>query len=869
MGGRGFDPKEPYSLDLMRPQTPMMQQYFQAKAAHPGVLIAMRVGDFFEFYGEDAEQASAAMEITLTGRDDGANGRIPMAGVPFHAIDKYLAKALQAGLKVALMEQVEDPKLTKKLVRREVTRVLSPGTIVEESLLQGSGSAFLAGLCIQDGKAGLAVLDPSTGEFMVTEIEGEKLEEKLLQELARLKPAELIAPKVEGGVADLAQQGLGIPHSAKDHPSASQAERRLLGHFKVNSLEGFGLGRQTGAVIAASMVLDYAAASGLQLGHIDTLTTYSIEGFMKLDPATRRSLELTQNFQDGTRKFTLLSVIDCTKTPMGTRLMRRWIEQPLLDLKEIKERQDAVARLIEQVIVRGDLRDHLGKLGDLERLVGRCATGLASPRDLGGLRNALLTLPLLDEVLRKVALGRLHLLRDQIDSHRELAFKLHQALVSEPPFTLREGGIFQQGYDIELDKLRQLKAKGREYIAALEQKEREATGIDRLKVGFNSVFGYYLEVPRSQSDKTPNTYIRKQTTANAERYITAELKEHESAVLGAEEKLNTLEAELFVSLRNEVARQSSGLLKSARALAELDCLVSLAETAVRRDYVRPDVLEEDRLEITSGRHAVVEAQEGLFVPNDLHLDEDRRVMILTGPNMSGKSTYLRQTALIVLLAQIGSYVPAKSATIGLCDRIFTRIGAKDELALGQSTFMVEMIESSNIMNNATRRSLVVLDEVGRGTSTFDGLAIAWAMVEHLSETGAKTLFATHYHQLNNIADQITNVFNCRVAVEEYGDEVVWTHRVLPGGTDRSYGIQVARMAGMPQGVLARATEVLSGLEEKDSAPVAVGPSLQRVQLTLFDVEDPVVVQELKKLDLNRLTPVEALMKLDEWKKRLK
>lgn len=847
----------------------MMQQYFQAKAAHPGVLIAMRVGDFFEFYGEDAELAAPAMEITLTGRDDGANGRIPMAGVPFHAIEKYLAKALQAGLKVALMDQVEDPKFTKKLVRREVTRVLSPGTIVEENLLQGSGSAFLAGLCIQDGRAGLAILDPSTGEFMVTEIEGDRLEEKLLQELARLKPAELITPKTESQVPDLAQQGLGIPFSHKDAPAPNQAERRLLGHFQVSSLEGFGIARQSGAVIAASMVLDYAAASGLQLGHVDTLTTYSVEGFMKLDPATRRSLELTQNFQDGSRKFTLLSVLDCTKTPMGSRLMRRWIEQPLLDLKEIKDRQDAVSRLLDQVIVRGDLRDHLAKLGDVERLVGRCAAGLASPRDLGGLRNALMTLPLLDETLRKVALGRLHLLREQIDAHRDLALKLHRALVADPPMTLREGGIFQQGYDPELDALRNLKGRGREYIAALEQKEREASGIDRLKVGFNSVFGYYLEVPKGQIDKVPEGYIRKQTTANTERYITAELKEHESAVLGAEEKLNTLEAEIFISLRNEVARNASTLLKSARALAELDTLCAFAETTARRGYVKPEVVEDDSLEISGGRHAVVEAQGGLFVPNDLHLDEERRVMILTGPNMSGKSTYLRQTALIVLLAQIGSFVPAKSAVIGLCDRIFTRIGAKDELALGQSTFMVEMIESSNIMNNATRRSLVVLDEVGRGTSTFDGLAIAWAMVEHLADVGAKTLFATHYHQLNTISHQIPTVFNCRVAVEEIGDEVVWTHRVLPGGTDRSYGIQVARMAGMPQGVLSRAKEVLTKLEEREHSPVEVGPSLQRVQLTLFDVEDPLVVKELKKLDLNRLTPVEALMKLDEWKKRIK
>lgn len=845
----------------------MMQQYFQAKDAHPGVLVAMRVGDFYEFYGEDAEQASEILGITLTGREDSTAGRIPMAGVPFHSVEKYLAKIVASGRKVALCDQVEDPKLTKKLVRREVTRILSPGTVLEESMLTGSANNFLAAICVMDGRAGLATLDPSTGEFMVTEFEGVQLEEKLLQELARLKPAELVHGDGGEKVGELAASGLGVAISPRAANPADRAERLLLKHFGVGTLDGFGVGGKVGAVVAASMVLDYAQSSGLALNHVDSLSTYSVDGFMRLDPSTRRSLELTQNIMDGSRRFTLISVIDETRTPMGARLLRRWVEQPLLDRAHIEKRHGAVARLIEHAIPRGDIRDLFKRIGDIERLVARCATGLANPRDLGGLRFTLAALPDLDDLLRKVALERLHEIRSEIGDHAELAFALRQAIVDEPPLTIREGGIFKPGYDLELDKLRSLSRSGRDYIAQLEKTEREASGIDKLKVGYNSVFGYYLEVPKALIHKVPDHYIRKQTTANAERYITAELKDHESAVLGADEKATALETDLFNRLRQKVADQSSALLKTARAIAELDALAGLAEAAVRKGFVRPELVDEDILEIQGGRHPVVEAHGASFVPNDLCFDSGDRLMILTGPNMSGKSTYLRQTALVVLLAQIGSFVPARSCRMGLCDRIFTRIGAKDELAMGQSTFMVEMIESANILNNSTERSLVILDEVGRGTSTFDGLAIAWAMVEHLASIGAKTLFATHYHQLNTIADQISSVFNCRVSVEEIGDQVVWTHRVLPGGTDRSYGIQVARMAGLPSRVLGRASEVLSTLEDKEATPHAIAPAVAKVQMTLFEVEDPEVMKELRRLDVNELTPVEALMKLDEWKKR--
>ena len=848
----------------------MMQQYFTAKAEHPGVLLAMRVGDFYEFYGEDAETAAAALEITLTGREDGTNGRIPMAGVPFHSVEKYLARLLQKGLKVALCDQLEDPKAAKGLVKRGVTRVLTPGTLVEESMLSAGKNNFLAAICIQDGKAGLALLDPSTGEFAVTEMVGDSTQELLLQELARIRPSELlIGPNAEG-YGDVASTALGAAVTDAQPLNFDRASKKLIDRFQVSNLQGFGCEDKPSAVIAASMILAYAEKNHLSLNHVDSLSTYSVDGFMCLDMATRRSLELAQNMMDGGRRYTLISVLDETVTAMGARLIRRWIEQPLLDIGTIQARQNAVERFVGQAIVRGDLREALRKLSDLERLVSRAATGMAGPRDLAALRNSLLALPLLSDPLRKVGLGRIQELREQISDHAELALLLDRAIVTEPPHSIRDGGIIREEYDLELDKLRDLSRNGKGYIATLEVSEREATGINNLKVGYNAVFGYYIEVSKVHSEKVPEHYIRKQTTANAERYITAELKNHESLVLGAEEKATSLEADLFNRLRVRVAEHAKALLQTARALAEIDTLAALAEVASRRGYVRPEIVEEDILEVVSGRHPVVEATNPGFVPNDTELgigELPTRIVILTGPNMAGKSTYLRQNALIVLMAQCGSFVSAKSAKLGVCDRIFARIGAKDELALGQSTFMVEMVESANILNHAQERSLVILDEVGRGTSTYDGLAIAWAMIEHLAELGSKTMFATHYHQLNALAEQIPGIANFRVAVEEFGDDVVWTHRVLAGGTDRSYGIHVARMAGVPQEVLLRAGEILSELEDKSDGPKAIPTTHQKLQLSLFEIEQSPMEKELKKLDVNALTPLEALKLLDSWKRK--
>lgn len=858
----------------------MLQQYFRAKEEHPGVLLAMRVGDFYEFYGEDAETAARALEITLTGREDGENGRIPMAGVPFHSVEKYLARLVQAGLKVALCDQLEDPKLAKGLIKRGVTRVLTPGTLMEDAMLPSGQNNFLAAICVMDGRAGLATLDPSTGEFVVTEIDGDQLEEKLLQELARLRPSELlVGPKAES-FGEIAKSGMNSAVTDQPALSPERAARKLLEQFEVTNLQGFGVQDKPSAIVAASMILGYAEKNRLSLAHVESLTSYSVDGFMGLDGATRRSLELSQNMQDGSRRHTLLSVLDETVTAMGARLMRRWIEQPLLELAPIRGRLDAVERLVNHGMIRSEIRDALKRVSDVERLVSRAATGLATPRDLTALRGSLLALPVLAEPLRKVGLGRIQELREKIADHSDLSALLGSALVADPPHTVREGGLIRPGYDGELDRLRDLNKNGKQYIAQLESQERERTGISTLRVGYNAVFGYYLEVTRSQVDRVPQHYIRKQTTANAERYITAELKQHESQVLNAEERALALEADLFYRLRVRVSEHTRPLLQTARALAELDVLGSLAELGAFRGYVKPEIVEEDMLEVTDGRHPVVEASSSRFVPNDVLLgtlaqgthesDSDpapTRIIILTGPNMSGKSTYLRQTALITLMAQIGSFVPAKSCRIGLCDRIFARIGAKDELAMGQSTFMVEMVESANILNHATPRSLVILDEVGRGTSTYDGLAIAWAMVEYLAALGAKTMFATHYHQLNALADQVQSVANFRVSVEEIGDDVVWTHRVLPGGTDRSYGIHVARMAGMPGAVLTRSAEILAELEKTAKPPTAEQPKTQRLQWTLFEMEDPEVIKELQRLDVNKLTPIEALTLLDDWKKK--
>jgi DNA mismatch repair protein MutS len=868
-----------------RPQTPMLQQYFRLKAEYPDVLLAMQVGDFYEFYGPDAEIAARELEIVLTGREDGSNGRIPMAGVPIHAYERYFAKLVQKGYRVAICDQIEDPKLAKGLVKRRVTRVLTPGTVVEDSMLDARANNYLVAAVLGDPIHGLGVVDVSTGEFLTTEIAGEGRQQKLLDELFRLQPAEVLVPEDQEELIQTLREQLSatITPVPLQEWVGREAREILLRHFGVESLRGFGCEEFTRGLDAAALALRYLQQNQMTaLEHIRTLATYSVERFMYLDATARRHLELTQNLMDGTRRYTLLASIDSTCTPMGARLLKRWLDEPLLEPDAIAARLDAVDALAQQSIRRDALRQMLRPLADLERLAARASTGTANARDLVALRQSLQRLPDLhaeaDALLRELRQPPtlLATLAPRLAPLNDLCALLERALVDDPPADLKSGGVIRDGYDPELDRLRQVRTDGKQWIAQLEAKERQRTGIPSLKVGYNAVFGYYLEVSKPHLSKVPAAYIRKQTLANAERFITPELKEQEAILLGAEERINALEFELFTRVRGEVARHTPHLQSLAKAIAELDVLCAFAENAVRHRYVRPVVDAEDRIHIVGGRHPVVERfSEKPFVPNDCRLDPTQRLIILTGPNMSGKSTYIRQNALITLMAHIGSFVPAERAEIGLVDRIFTRVGARDELATGQSTFMVEMTETANILNNATPRSLVILDEIGRGTSTYDGLAIAWAVAEYLHAIGCKTLFATHYHYLNDLANRLEGVANYRVAVKEQGDRIVWLHKVLPGGTDRSYGVHVARMAGVPPEVVQRAEQILREFERRGvqgaiQPPTSDAPTIRtkKLQLTLFEAEEHPVLEALRALDITTLSPVEALLKLDELKRKL-
>jgi DNA mismatch repair protein MutS len=882
-------------IPVYTPKTPLMAQYFSAREQHPGVLLLMRVGDFYEAYGPDAETIAGLLSITLTGRDDGGQ-RVAMAGVPYHAAERYVARLIRLGHRVAMMDQVEDPKLAKGLVKRRVTRVVSRGTVLEDSLLDAKSNNYLVAAVVGEPVAGLGVADVTTGEFLTTELEGSRRLDALLAEIVRLDPAEVLVPDTHPELAEAVRSACGAtvtPLPAEALREGAGARRLLLEHFGVASLRGFGCEEYTAGVEAAAMVLSYVqtthAAAAAQL---TGLSTYSTHGFMALDAATRRNLELTSAMGEGGRSRTLLGVLDCTQTSAGGRLLRRWLDEPLLDIAAIVARQAAVEELAADEILRGDVRELLRSVNDIERLVSRATAGLATGRDLAGLRDTLRTLPALAAALHAAKSDRLSSVRAVLGAaqpvHDPLRVEdrpvrpedlaglerlLSAALIDDPPATLREGGVIREGYSHELDLLRAGAVDGRRWIAGLEADERERTGIATLKVGFNAVFGYYLEVGKAHLSKVPQHYIRKQTTAAGERYITPELKEQEAKVLGADERALALEQTLFGDLRRWVSECSAPLIRAARAAAELDALASLAEAAVRNRYVRPEVHEGFDLEIVAGRHPVVERLHSgtRFVPNDCRMSqEDARMHVLTGPNMSGKSTALRQTALIVLMAQTGGFVPADRARIGVVDRIFTRVGAHDELATGQSTFMVEMTETANILNNATSRSLVILDEIGRGTSTWDGLSIAWAVSEYLLQIGCKTLFATHYHHLNDLAGQHSAVRNFRVAVRESGDHVVFLHRLMEGGTDRSYGIQVARMAGVPPSVIERAREVLKGLERSGAATrdvlsgaETVEPGRKRLQLTLFEMDEHPVVEALRAVEPSTMTPIEALMKLEE------
>lgn len=857
--------------------TPMLRQYMNIKEENPDVILMFRLGDFYEIFGEDAKVASKELEITLTGRNAGEAGRIPMCGVPFHAVDRYVARLIQRGYRVAICDQVEDPKQAKGLVRRQVTRVVTPGTVLEDSMLKPGSNNYLLAVREQQGKYGLAVADISTGEFLVTEITGPDAKNGALDEVNRLSPAEILVPVQPDELSTHLQEVSQALFTPFEPEGFVDSRKVLLEQFNTASLRGFGCEEYTCGISAAALILKYLETTqAAALGHIRSISTYSTSGFMVLDAPARRNLELTQSISDGARNKSLVQILDHTVTPMGSRLMRKWLDQPLLDVSAIERRLSAVDDLFNSMLARTKVRESLSGVYDLERLTSRTVTGTANARDLIALRNSIRVLPELQRSLDMLENPALIELNRDLGSLDGIALLISSAIVEEPPVTVREGGLIKPGFSADLDELRSAGSHGKEWIAALESSEKERTGIKNLKVGFNSVFGYYIEVSKSNLSLVPENYIRKQTTVNGERYITPELKEWEAKVLGAEEKSTAMEYQIFSAVREQVAADAERLMIAARAIARVDVFASLAEVASANRFVRPAVNTEDAIKIKNGRHPVVERlQTGeLFVPNDALLDSgENQLLIITGPNMAGKSTYLRQVALIVLMAQIGSFVPADSAEIGIVDRIFTRVGAHDELHSGQSTFMVEMTETADILNNATERSLIVLDEIGRGTSTFDGLSIAWAVAEHIKKIGAKTLFATHYHHLNELANRYPGIKNYRIAVREDNERVIWLRKIMPGGTDKSYGIQVARLAGLPAGVIERAQEVLSELEAGDGGCALqeqrIPTKKEKLQLTLFEASEHPVLAELSKLDVGTITPIEALTKLYDFQNRLK
>jgi len=873
--------------------TPMMRQYREIKRQYEDAILFFRLGDFYEMFFDDAKIAAQELDIVLTSREAGKGKKVPMAGVPYHAAESYISKLIRRGYKIAICEQVEDPETAKGLVRREVVRVITPGTVMENELLEDKSNNFLVALAREGDRVGLAVVDYSTGEFMVTEFSPPNVENKTRDEIGRLSPAEcLVGPGVAGDrqfTANLEKYGISVTVGHEWDFSYPAAYDKLTAHFKTSSLRGFGCEDKPAAAKAAGGLLAYLEETQKSnLGHITSLKTYSTEEYMTLDGATRRNLELVARLQDSSRQGSLLWVLDRTVTAMGGRMLRAWVEMPLLDLEKVERRLEAVADMKEKGLMRVELTGLLKSIHDLERILGRVACGRAHARDLKALGQSLEVLPRVVSVLEQAGARELVSLKRELDCLEDIHQLISGAIVEDPPVTLKEGGLIRAGYHAEVDRWRQAQKEGKAWIASLEARERERTGIKSLKVGFNKVFGYYIEVTNPNRDLVPEDYTRKQTLANAERYITPELKEQEALILGARERLKELEYQLFVEVRDRVADQTARIQKTSRVLAELDALRSLAEVAEEHGYCRPVVHQGDEIKIKGGRHPVLEKtlNRDPFVPNDTLLDSDQnQILIVTGPNMAGKSTYLRQVALITLMAQMGSFVPADEAQVGMVDRIFTRVGASDDLSMGQSTFMVEMNEVANILNNATCRSLIILDEVGRGTSTFDGLSIAWAVVEFLhgpEGIGAKTLFATHYHELTELEEVLPGVKNYSVAVKEQGEDVIFLRKIVRGGSDRSYGIQVARLAGLPAPVVARAREILAKLERdsrgqragQEAAAAAEKGRAVFQQPTFFEPGPNPVVEEVKQLNILAMTPLDALNTLyrlqqkakGEWKK---
>ena len=877
----------------MAEYTPMMQQYLETKKEYPDCILFYRLGDFYEMFFDDALTASRELEITLTGKNCGMEERAPMCGVPYHAVEGYLNKLVQKGYKVAICEQMEDPKLTKGLVKREVVRIVTPGTNLDTNALDETKNNYIMCIVYTEDKYGISIADVTTGDYYMTEVDSER---KLLDEISKFMPSEIICNEsfyMSSVDLDDLKNRLGITIYSLDswYFGDDTAVSTLLEHFKVASLAGLGLDGYDCGVIAAGALLKYLyETQKTTLEHLTQIQPYSTNRFMVIDSSTRRNLELVETLREKQKRGSLLWVLDKTKTAMGARMLRSFIEQPLIEKEKIEERLDALEELNSHMITREELREYLNPVYDLERLIGKAVYQTANPRDLLAFKTSLKMLPPIKTLLDEFSSGLMKELDEQLDPLEDLWELIENSIDEEAPISLRDGGMIKAGYDEEIDRLRNAKTKGKNWLAKLEEQEREKTGIKNLRIKYNKVFGYYLEVTNSYKDLVPEYYTRKQTLTNAERYITPELKELEDVILGAEDKLTALEYDIFCSVRRQIADEVVRIQHTAKAVATLDVMASLAWVAERNNYCRPKINEKGVIDIKNGRHPVVECmiQNDMFIANDTYLDnKSNRISIITGPNMAGKSTYMRQSALIVLMAQIGSFVPAESANIGIVDRIFTRVGASDDLASGQSTFMVEMTEVANILRNATSSSLLILDEIGRGTSTIDGLSIAWAVVEHISNPkllGAKTLFATHYHELTELEGKLDNVNNYCIAVKEKGDDIVFLRKIVPGGADKSYGIQVAKLAGVPDIVINRAKEICEQLEQADLSNITrnleIGSGkkakkkkpdeLDMAQISLFDtVKDDDIIEEIREMNLGNLTPIDALNKLYELQNKIK
>lgn len=867
--------------------TPMMEQYLEMKKKYKQCILFFRLGDFYEMFYDDAVVASKELDITLTGKNCGQEEKAPMCGVPYHSVESYMSRLVEKGYKVAICEQMEDPKQAKGIVRRDVIRVVSPGTVLDSAVLDETKNNYI--MCIYGDKNGysLSICDVTTGEFQTTEFSAVNAGSKLVDEVTKFRPAEIICNEnfKKTNKAGELEASINIKLSVCDswmfeyHTSM----KKLCDHFNVHNLEGFGMRDKRFSVCACGALMEYLSETQKNdLSHITAVKYYVSSDFMLLDNASRRNLELTENMREKNRKGSLLWVLDKTKTAMGARRLRKWVEQPLISKEEIDHRLSSVEELKNDLFLREELKEVLNSMYDFERIMSKVIYQTVNCRDLLTLNNSLENLPLLKEILRKAKSPLLNQIYEQLDTLTDIFELIEKSINEEPPFSVREGGMIKYGYNNKLDVLLKAKSEGTNWILELENEEKEKTGIKNLKVRYNKIFGYYIEVTKSNIGDVPDRYIRKQTLANCERYSTPELNDLAELILGAEEKIVSLEYDLFCEIRNTIAKEVNRIQKSAYIVSIADVIQSLAEVAQTQDYVLPEINEEGFIDIRNGRHPVVEKMTGTqFIPNDTFLDiDENRLSIITGPNMAGKSTYMRQVALIVLMAQIGSFVPADKALISVTDRIFTRVGASDDLASGQSTFMVEMTEVANILNYATTKSLLILDEIGRGTSTFDGLSIAWSVLEYITDKnqiGAKTLFATHYHELTELEGKLGGVKNYCISVQEQGEEIIFLRKIIRGGADHSYGVQVAKLAGLPHKVIKRSNEILKQLNAADITKKAKKIALESMeqsenkikQVDIFTVKETQMIEEINKIDVMALTPIEAIQVLFDLQKKAK